>query len=94
MTEQEIIAELEANKEIVERALTDMAGLGLLVPTGQLNRNGNPVFVKTAKATAMGDDVYAEVFEQVLARCGLPGSWKKICSEGADKRGNGLRKRG
>lgn len=70
------------NKTIIEQAFDDMVGLGLLAPTERLNRNGNPVFVKTAMAFAMCDDAYADALEVALARRGPTGSMDVLVEEG------------
>jgi hypothetical protein len=50
-----------------------MVELGLLVPTSKLNRNGNRIFNKTAKAKAMSEDDFATAFEVACVRSGFCG---------------------
>jgi hypothetical protein len=65
------VTELEAK---VGRAYDDLVALGLLIKTAQLNRNGNAIYIKTAKAKAMGDAVFADALELAFAGRGVPGS--------------------
>ena len=68
----------------LERAFDDMIGLGLLAPIERQNRNGNPLFVKTKKAKAMGDEAFAEALASAGERAGQPLSRDRKLSPGAD----------
>jgi hypothetical protein len=61
--------------------MNDMVAMGLLTVTGRLNSNGNPIFIKTSKAKAMGGDA----LEAALARRGLASS-VEVLAEEADER--------